>query len=346
MLGAPLMQNFLTQARELRYSQGLAEKLKPIFDRVFEYQGDLLRTKAYLSSDLDNVENLFSMLDMDWQIHSVEVDKSRSEKLRIIRESLFALVIETLRGVQQSHRFVEYYQIIKFLATAAESSFITFNYDMAVEAALEQFDRTGRPDFAVDYGVNPSRLNTSANKRTVLKLHGSLNWVYCTACKRFSMPKNPLLPDELESNRHLLHDEKSCLELKKFINVIIPPTWNKTNYLDEITKVWYAAVSEISQATHLFIIGYSFPRTDVFFDQMLGLALRDSKNLKKVVVLNPSAETKTVISGFFEQHFFSKMVVFVPLKFEALHNYIDREKLESQKGMDVLINSLTSVRVS
>jgi hypothetical protein len=53
--------------------------------------------------------------------------------------------------------------------------------------------------------------------------------------------------------------------------VIVPPTWNKTQYHKEIGGVWTEAAKHLSEAENIFIIGYSLPDTDQFFRYLYSL---------------------------------------------------------------------------
>lgn len=352
MIGGPLLPDFLSTARELRYSPNflenegkiVTEKLSKAFDEVFQYQGELLKTKAILGSDLDDLENLFSMLDMDLQVAKVNpvlnetTKKTGEQELSEIRESFLALVIKTLKNsITVTHQMWFHYQsLIKKLAQPVNTSFITFNYDLAIETALKNKSPQNEPIYKVNYGTTQYP-NLTYDERLVLKLHGSANWVFCQDCETLTIFPDYANPLEFTARKETLHDITTCTSIDRFINLLIPPTWNKSSYTEKLTNVWANSIREISQATHLFIIGYSFPRTDVFFDQLLSLALRDSKNLKEVVVINPEESIKEILIIFFERHFFSKKVVFIPMKFEGLSSYLSSHHIADQKALELFI---------
>ena len=337
MLGAPLLADFLTRAREIRYAPSfaqshgeiIAERLSRAFDEVFLYQGELLRIKAYLGSDLDNLENLFSMLDMD-----LETQKLKSTSLRL---SFLSLVVETLRTSVKTEGddWITYAQIIKSLAQPALSSFVTFNYDLAIEQALCAKNVHLISDvFDYDYCTQDGSAPTSERSKRLLKLHGSSNWVRCDECQDFRVLPDYAIPLKFEGMRGELHNQSKCNGVNRFQNLLIPPTWNKSNNAKQISSVWQAAIEEISTATHLFVIGYSFPSTDAFFDQLLGLALARSRNLKTVVVVNPSDSVRDALTFFFEKHFLSKHVKLIPAFFAGLRmirwplDIISKEKMD------------------
>ena len=336
-LGTPLMNNFLSEARALQYSGKIPAEIAQMFDEVFTYQGSLYETRKYLGLDLDNIETLFSILDMHLQTEtSLGEDSaptnSETGRLQKIRDSFISLVLETIaQTTNYSHP--NYQKVISCLARPIGSSFITFNYDQAIEKAIAySAQSSSERNYFIDYGAS-DKDEKNPDWIYVLKLHGSVNWTYCSKCGSFKNLEKHVLPCHLVSNNHQLHDLGKCREIDSFTNVIVPPTWYKYNYLPIITKVWNHSIRQISLATHLFIIGYSFPRTDVFFDQLLTLGLRHSRNLKKVIVINSSPTIRNVLEGFFDKHFLTRHVHFFPCKLEDLDGCFT-DPIKNEKGME------------
>ena len=75
--------------------------------------------------------------------------------------------------------------------------------------------------------------------------------------------------------------------------LIVPPTWNKTDNV-EIVGVWNQAIKELSEAQNIIIIGYSLPKTDLFFQYLLALGTLNIQRLKRfwVVDTNPDVDKK------------------------------------------------------
>jgi hypothetical protein len=346
MIGGPLLKNFMGRARELRYNDvhKRNESLIKAFDNVFNYQAELSKSKTFIGADLDNLESLFSMMDMDWKTEAI-YNSTRYEELCKLREDFFSLVIQTLKAsiVKSNSNWSLYSDIINYLAQPAHSTFITFNYDLAIETVLnDALENNGYPRYITNYGIDyHNKLNHPSQERLVLKLHGSANWVYCKGCENFFPSRDGyILPSELANSNDSKYHKDKCKSYDKLINVIIPPTWNKLDYTKSITEVWLRSIEEISQATHLFIIGYSFPRTDIFFDQLMGLALRSSKNLKKVIVVNPAKDVDEILNSFFEKHFRDNRVLFIPRYFSEIRNFKNSYDLKLQKDMNAFIDGI------
>ena len=60
--GLPVMSNFLTKARDLLRSNS---ELEEVFDPVLKRHRDLHNVKSYVNSDLLNIEEILSILEME-----------------------------------------------------------------------------------------------------------------------------------------------------------------------------------------------------------------------------------------------------------------------------------------
>jgi NAD-dependent SIR2 family protein deacetylase len=350
MLGAPLLNHFLSVSRGLMYSPKfknilsgpLNDPLKKSFEHVFEYLEKLLITRQYLGIDLLNLETLFSILDMNNEILSI----TSTESLWSLRQDLITLIIATLQA--QTDQFnSNYSDIINKLAAHSNSSFITLNYDLAIENALKSNPLHYEIDYLIDADAYSGNLHKEKS-RIVLKLHGSANWVYCDECKKITVCDTYITPLELNSNRHRLHDS-NCKNQERSHNIIVPPTWNKSNQNKIITRTWARAIEQLSEATHIFIIGYSFPKTDVFFDQLLTLSLLNNTTLKKVYVFNPDPGIENTLNALFDPHFRRRSVEYFEIKFEDLQNLTNRMygseiKIVSEKDLETLFFRLKHPR--
>ena len=166
---------------------------------------------------------------------------------------------------------------------------------------------------AIDYGFYFTRVvsnyflgeNHWDEGIPLLKLHGSLNWAYCPKCKKVVSWPLELFFKKYNWNQALLGKpasvyltigsslgdfDHSCGTKVKPEPVIVPPTWNKTEYHNSVSNVWSKAAKELSNAENIFIIGYSLPETDSFFRYLYALGTVDESTLiKKIWVFNPDS---------------------------------------------------------
>src|SRR5216684_6744294 len=88
--GAPVMWDFIEQAKLLRDDArlGLPAEDQKTFERVFKRLGELRVAQAKMDIDIENIEHLFSLLDMD-----IEFGGKREGTLR---KDLIFLILRTL----------------------------------------------------------------------------------------------------------------------------------------------------------------------------------------------------------------------------------------------------------
>ena len=78
---------------------------------------------------------------------------------------------------------------------------------------------------------------------------------------------------------------------------IVPPTWNKGAYHNQIDRVWKKAARHLSEAEYIFIIGYSYPQTDEFFRYLYALGSIGDGWLEKLIVFNPDPAVGERVKG-------------------------------------------------
>jgi hypothetical protein len=179
------------------------------------------------------------------------------------------------------------------------TAILTFNYDILVEMG---FLGTG---FGVDYGI--AKDTASQKHIPLLKLHGSLNWttntengdivpLFISSVMRnidafaLATAKTVVIPitEQLGKNRpkeNIQPDGKP---------IIVPPSWNKADSHRTISKVWSRAAKELSEASSIYIVGYSLPETDTFFRQLYALGTVGETLLKRFWVFNPDPSREAV----------------------------------------------------
>lgn len=134
----------------------------------------------------------------------------------------------------------------------------------------------------------------SPNGPYLLKLHGSANWGICAGCK-----KTIEVLDEKVTDDPVRFREKACgkCEQSAFQPLLVPPSWDKTEFRDVLRPVWAQALKVLERATRICIIGYSMPPIDAFFRYLLTLALARNHNLYKLVVVDLASQARFDVQG-------------------------------------------------
>jgi hypothetical protein len=143
-------------------------------------------------------------------------------------------------------------------------SILTFNYDVALDYSLYAMG------LKIDYGLDSDVRHADDRRLQVLKLHGSLNWSRCSTCRLIRPLEGRPVAHRASKERVLLRClphlamSKHCDVATDLTPVLVPPTWEKASGHDELVNVWRRAARELSQASHIIVIGYSMPESDMF----------------------------------------------------------------------------------
>ena len=179
-------------------------------------------------------------------------------------------------------------------ALGMQDTIVSFNYDCLIDDALR---RHGDNKWNARWGYHfplathdvvggehwdpdlPAR--SRSNCVALLKPHGSLNWQVSESQVRL---------------KQRLHAQRGVPMF-----TIIPPGWHKgVEDSDVFGWIWREAARRIRSADVIVIVGFSFVATDLQAESLFRLALRKSGPLKRLVIVNPSGETRYRIRSIFE----------------------------------------------
>ena len=303
--GGPLMFDFLDIASDLLRSRQV-ENGREHFERVRQVISRLQAVHSKAQLDLNNIESIFTVLELGKIIQSVP--NTPINEIPTIIASLKKVIVRTLeekskfpvrdRTIGAPAAYQAFARVLTHLVNDAHPkqsvSVITFNYDVAIDVAMFRA------------GLEPNYRLEDKNRGPVdlLKLHGSLNWATETDEKKkihplhisdyfgkysvnnFGETGNATLPI---GSAHLVEYFKGA---KNPIAVhpepvIVPPSWNKSEYHQALSNVWAAAAKHLSEADNIFVLGYSLPETDSFFRHLYALGSVGPQVLRRFTVFDP-----------------------------------------------------------
>lgn len=314
--GAPVMANFLDVARQIHLSDeaGLSA---PHFASVFRAIAALNDVYAKATIDTDNLEAVFAAFEMAQLFGRLKKFNDQAA-LAGLTESIRGLIVETLEQTvffhvssrQGDEIYIDgppgYGHLVALLGQKtppdlSRYSFITFNYDLALDFTFRW------RDIPIDYGLK-SEVRPSKRHALLLKLHGSINWTECRNCDvgvydlgahivsvRQAAP--PLVPDRrgvcLRVAEHLATFDH-CNDSSKGSGVplLVPPTWSKAEHHRRIERVWRRAAEELSTARNIIVIGYSLPETDAFFRYLYALGTVSDTRIERFWLVDPDNSGK------------------------------------------------------
>lgn len=335
--GAPVMRDFIERAKRLRDDArlNLPTEDRKTFGNVFQRLSELRVSQAKMAVDLENIEHLFSLLDMDIEFGGISKRSLRQELIFLILRTL-ERTIQTanlpsrwntlnMKGPGESNNvqkniFTNYVELFSALASRrwisgplgiptdgnCPDAIITMNYDCLVDDCLVRLGV--QPEYKIENAEIPGEIIRAPYRLRMLKLHGSANWFQCNSeqCKGRIRTAGGTASQRLE-----YFYGQTCRNCgrQQVEPVIVPPTWAKGGQSEVLRPVWCEALRALQQAGRIIIIGYSMPPTDEFFRYMLALALATNEKLDKVIVVNPSDNAQETFAKLFLPQFADRRLV-------------------------------------
>ena len=183
---------------------------------------------------------------------------------------------------------------------------VTFNYDNLVEKAasevLQAFEAYFHysnlrpvpiPNADSRYGavLGPTELETFS----LVKLHGSLDWVYSGSPDFYGeMIFSVNLADSWQPE--LSTPSEAALDK---VRLIVPPTSGKNLFMshETIRAQWRFARQQIERAKKVHLIGYSLPATDMMARTMLTVSSGPPEQKAELAVVNPDKSILQRLDG-------------------------------------------------
>ena len=331
--GGPLMNDFLEKADAIFHQKLVSTEDLKAFEEVFKLISDLRTVFQKSNLNLDNIESLFGIIEMGKMLEKLG-DRS-PEGIEGVKKSIITLIVKTLelnikfpifdKAILPPEPYGEFVEGLVRINKEAQLnnrpepqySFITFNYDVALDYALL------RHSLAFKYCLDKDE----EAHIPLLKLHGSINWGICQDCSKITpilIDKHYNLPITTASQLSfslfpIWSDNRNvkCYSCRKNLDdypFVVPPTWNKTDYHQLIIPVWKRAAEELAEADKIIVVGYSLPETDAFFKYLFALGTDSPTRIKRFMVIDPSSKAlenfQNLIGRGIENKFIQKQLPF------------------------------------
>jgi hypothetical protein len=312
--GAPLVHDFLDKAREFfdDPDSALDPPERAQFEQVFRFKREVAKAREKFRIDLDNIEQLFGLVEMSQRLGS-DPPAPREATVYLIAKTLQLALAATSRrpvvrmglvpGSAGQASFEKYvrrqstgvdafetdiythfalmvsgkYDDQKKLASRS-STVITFNYDLVLDEALSRVG--AKPGYELANAVF-DEADVNNLSVPVLKLHGSTNWAICKCGQIRVLGQKATADPGMFRSMNCSKCGESGLRL-----LLVPPSWDKSEYSRVMQPVWKQAVEALKSATRICVIGYSMPEADAFFKFLLALGLAENDRLYKLIVVD------------------------------------------------------------
>lgn len=215
-----------------------------------------------------------------------------------------------------------------------KTSIITTNYDMVVDAEIQS------ESMNINYGFVPrgeldletiKPINKANKQCSILKLHGSLNWLYCPYCNAIDVCYQSKIVEKIFEKK-----PKCCtgyptdtFHPHQYRPMLIVPTMLKSYDNPVFASIWDKAEDKFAHADEIIIAGYSLPDADVQLRTRLTRALirnregreKDGSQIK-IRIIDRDFGKDTAKSNNIRQHFARLLgheIDYQPIGFE---NYV------------------------
>ena len=232
--------------------------------------------------DYPGLPLLMSLIDMavgrrqafhpDWDL----------DRITRLRHSVELGIFDLLEWRLQKAPTNNHYGLLSVLFPAPdEPRVISLNYDLIIDAAMMFYGEAGAlptsldrfPDYGCDISTEVYR-RTAGRFGTLLKLHGSLNWLYCGTCQRLDIGASASrlylkALTKLIGSGHRLEDfydgsTRGCAGCGTALHALLVAPSHLKNYGNpHLTQVWYRAEQLLREADRAVFVGYSLPDDDV-----------------------------------------------------------------------------------
>ena len=265
-----------------------APLLKDLLDKILDGRNDkhTNTVKGFVSDYffnpdnkkyLPSIQDVLSFIDIGLSDEGYfKIDKKYLETVRNSIVYCMARLIEEGLNVE----CVANSNLVLIEKAKKEDVIISTNYDIIIDNCfLKQYPNQINYGVRSRHAINSDftgsdgrvlssefRLHFNPEQVTLLKLHGSFNWLYCQRCNELDItPARKGIFD-------CIHDDVRCVNVmctERYQPLVVSPTFLK-NYNNRVIKdVWSIAEKAVSEANEIIFIGYSMPSDDYQIKSML-----------------------------------------------------------------------------
>jgi len=289
----PLTDEILPKLYEGALPFGLSAKLIGFLQQEFHLRPAMPK-EQYPSLPL-----LLSLIDMALDRRELFAQNWDVEALAELRQQIELGIFDVLEEALMKFPTNNHYEMLSTLFPGTDApAVITTNYDLVVDTALMFLSEARQPGGGIpNYHcgmANMTMLPPQQKFGTLLKLHGSLNWLYCRTCQRLELGATEstrfiskfqfIVGRDLRSS--LTADGAPCPVCRRPLRpLLVAPSHLKDYRNPHLAQVWYEAQRILRQADSVVFVGYSLPDDDVEVVYLLKRGLAHITDPKKITVV-------------------------------------------------------------
>ncbi len=304
----PVMARFMRVASKYE-RESHSEELSRCYKSLRKFYNRCRRSRCPFVRDWNDLEELYTQAhllkltdldaqlcdDMEWAIW--DVYRRYSQRMRV----LLRAVLDQITGVAQCLPAVlttNYDTLIEWNWWPHKDTYRVYYpgfqyWESARHHVMRQLPprepRNGSGDTATASHLMVDRTSEGQWQVPLVKLHGSTSWFRVRqkdGCEQWVAASKfaGVNSFDLEEFRRDLRAEFGSY--KKEIPGIVPPMLGKIAIARAISDQWRAAIDCLRRARHIVVIGYSFPRSDLFMIRLLTEGLRRNRKLRSFWIVD------------------------------------------------------------
>lgn len=271
-LGLPVMSNFLIKSKDLYFQD--PEKYKH-FKTVFDTIRELSISKNYYDTNLFNIEEILSILEMG---SFLEGKKLKKDFINYILDTINCYTPE-----------------IKPVGEYTPGNWYDFVFSGGEPHKLMGYFIGSL--FGVSFEMGEGKINGVHGRRVLTKIGSNAGVGYSVLSLNYDMVledycqsiKSKYYGDEDFSFNKEISPEWKKPSLFKLHGcagdgTIVPPTWAKGTQ-KKIIPTWRNAYQALLNSTHIRFVGYSLPLSDSYIKYLLKSSVVNASHLKKIDVI-------------------------------------------------------------
>ncbi|MFH0887815.1 MAG: SIR2 family protein [Planctomycetota bacterium] len=255
-------------------------------------------------------------------LENIGFDDNKIRKNRVLLIFLMAKIIhDKLQESKGLH--LDLICRLKENGTIKNTCFVITNYDILIDNALASLYLD--PGLSLDYGIDFTDFENNKdwkkpNKSAIklFKIHGSLNWLYCSVCNTLT-----LTPKE-KGVIKILYEEITCKSCESRLEpIIVPPTFYKDMSNVFLSTVWHKAEQSLREVDEIIFCGYSFPDADMHIKYLLKRIQTNRSKPLKVIVYNHHPKKSDELTKAEEERYKRFLGGSVEYKKESFEDFIN-----------------------
>ena len=352
--GGPLSNDLLPESFKKFKNDARVKNVK-------EYIRDVYHNNCDDNSNIPNFEEILGPIDIALQKQEHISSKWNNEKLAILRNDLIYCICKILeKTLEHNHKYHANFiddLLGKHYKRWNKCNFINLNYDILLDNALTKLGDKYKIDgheneykIDLDYGIrfrNETELEIIEDKDLsemwhppgkikvhLLKLHGSLNWLYCPTCN--SIKITPKKKGVMKIFTEFLLCESDSSEQRP---LIVPPAFIKAYDNPYLVSIWLQAERILQKASRVYFIGYSMPEADIQIQYLLKKSLfRENSSSPKIIVVDRenNSENNDVHKRY--KRLFGD-IEYLPIGFENLSSHLNNIRNGMRESIGQNINT-------